>query len=162
MEQDRTLGGVLRVLRTNAQLSQRQLAERIGITDSAIAQFEQGRRYPGDNTITRIAEALGLTKRQTDRLRAMKGVESSPPPVVTQQVRRRGRDAAPTPTGPAAATLALLVAELHEATTEIRGALEEMRESQREIADFQREIADFQQALHATLTKRSATNAPRR
>ena len=78
MPQDETLGGLLRELRTNAKLNQRQLAKRVGITDSAIAQFEQGRRYPGDDTITRIATALGLTKRQTDRLRALKAAEAAP------------------------------------------------------------------------------------
>jgi ribosome-binding protein aMBF1 (putative translation factor) len=40
-------------------LSQRQLAERVGTTQSAIARLERGGRPPRIDTLLRIADALG-------------------------------------------------------------------------------------------------------
>ena len=44
--------------RTQLGLSQRQLAERVGTTQSAIARLERGGRPPRIDTLLRIADAL--------------------------------------------------------------------------------------------------------
>ncbi len=44
--------------RTHLGLSQRELAERVGTTQSAIARLERGGRPPRIDTLLRIAEAL--------------------------------------------------------------------------------------------------------
>ncbi len=45
--------------RTQAGLTQAQLAERIQTTQSAVARFESGRIHPSTNTLRRIAQATG-------------------------------------------------------------------------------------------------------
>lgn len=49
----------IRALREKKGLSQRQLAERIGTTQSAIARLEAGNISPSLPTLDRIAAALG-------------------------------------------------------------------------------------------------------
>ncbi len=46
--------------RTAANLTQSQLAERIGTTQSAIARLEGGRQSPSVRTLRRYAEATGM------------------------------------------------------------------------------------------------------
>ena len=46
--------------RTAANLTQSQLAERIGTTQSAIARLEGGRLSPSVRTLRRYAEATGM------------------------------------------------------------------------------------------------------
>ena len=45
--------------RVRAGLTQEQLAQRMGTTQSAIARLESGRRMPGVRTLERLAEATG-------------------------------------------------------------------------------------------------------
>ena len=52
--------GLLRRAREAASLTQRQLAERAGMSQSVIAGFESGRRQPRIDQVARIMEALGL------------------------------------------------------------------------------------------------------
>lgn len=53
------LASELRALREKKGLSQRQLAELVGTTQSAIARLEGGRISPSLPTLDRIAAALG-------------------------------------------------------------------------------------------------------
>ncbi len=52
-------GLALRRMRLNASLSQRELAERIGTTQSAIARMEKGEAEPKFCTLEKLAAALG-------------------------------------------------------------------------------------------------------
>ncbi len=45
--------------RTQAGLTQAQLAKRIQTTQSAVARFESGRIHPSTNTLKKIAQATG-------------------------------------------------------------------------------------------------------
>lgn len=45
--------------RTQAGLTQAQLAERLRTTQSTVARFESGRTNPSTNTLKKIAEATG-------------------------------------------------------------------------------------------------------
>ena len=47
------------VARTNASLSQAELAERLGPTQSAVARLESGRVSPSLSTLRRYADATG-------------------------------------------------------------------------------------------------------
>lgn len=49
--------------RTNASLSQAELAARLGTTQSAIARLESGRVSPSLSTLRRFAEATGTQLR---------------------------------------------------------------------------------------------------
>jgi HTH-type transcriptional regulator/antitoxin HipB len=55
------LGERVRQLRESEGLSQRELAERIGSTQPAIARLEAGGVTPSLGTLERIADALGTT-----------------------------------------------------------------------------------------------------
>ncbi|TAK34538.1 MAG: helix-turn-helix domain-containing protein [Chloroflexota bacterium] len=46
--------------RLAAGLTQKQLAERIGTTQPAIARLERGERWPSVETLYRLAKALGV------------------------------------------------------------------------------------------------------
>jgi transcriptional regulator with XRE-family HTH domain len=57
----RATGQYLRQLREQAGLSQRDLAERLGCQQPAIARLEAGGVRPGLATLQRVVEALGFT-----------------------------------------------------------------------------------------------------
>ncbi|MBS6941575.1 MAG: helix-turn-helix domain-containing protein, partial [Slackia piriformis] len=51
----------IRNLREARGLTQRQLAERIGVTDKAVSKWESGRGLPDISLIENLAEALGVS-----------------------------------------------------------------------------------------------------
>lgn len=55
-----TFGELMRLERKKAKLSQTQLAERLGVTQSLIGQYERGELNPKLDTIKRICAALGI------------------------------------------------------------------------------------------------------
>ena len=59
------IGELVQELRRHAQLTQRELAERVGTSQSAIAKLEQGESNPTIGTIERCAEAAGFAVRLT-------------------------------------------------------------------------------------------------
>ena len=54
----------LKELREQKNLTQYELAQLVGVTQSAIAQFELGSSLPNIKTAVRIADALGVTCEQ--------------------------------------------------------------------------------------------------
>ncbi len=50
---------LLRQLRMDAKLSQKELARRAGLHPSHLNHFESGRRYPSYPILVRLAHALG-------------------------------------------------------------------------------------------------------
>lgn len=50
---------LLRTARVRAKLSQRELAERVGVAQSVISVYEAGRRQPSLQTLERLIEATG-------------------------------------------------------------------------------------------------------
>lgn len=54
------IGNNIKLYRKQKGLTQKQLAEKIGSTDSAITRYESNSREPSIETITKIAEALGV------------------------------------------------------------------------------------------------------
>lgn len=51
---------LVRSLRSNAGLSQYELAVRAGMAQSAISNYESGRKVPSLTTLARLAEAAGV------------------------------------------------------------------------------------------------------
>lgn len=54
-------GARMATLRRAAGISQAQLAERLGVSPSAIGMYEQGRREPSLDTLVAIADVLGVS-----------------------------------------------------------------------------------------------------
>ncbi len=50
----------LRELRTEAEMTQATLAERSGLVENTIRQFESGRREPTYETLVKLARALSV------------------------------------------------------------------------------------------------------
>jgi transcriptional regulator with XRE-family HTH domain len=94
--------GRLRELRTQAGLSQTELAEKAGLTKDGIAQLEQGRRSPSWDTVLALCAALGVEcmaftqepetegKRRRGRPRKTEGTASNKA-ITTSKQRRKGR-----------------------------------------------------------------------
>lgn len=57
----------LSLLRLRKGMSQRDLAERVGTSQSHIAEIEAGRGRPRTDTVARIAEALGVDEGEVVR-----------------------------------------------------------------------------------------------
>jgi transcriptional regulator with XRE-family HTH domain len=60
----KTLGSVVKDARDRARLSQREIAEAVGIKASHIAYIEQGQRRPSISLINRLGEARGLDAKE--------------------------------------------------------------------------------------------------
>ena len=58
MDQIRT-GGLIRQLRTEKKLTQKELAERIGVSDEAVSKWERGCGCPDVSLLPALAEVLG-------------------------------------------------------------------------------------------------------
>ncbi len=54
-----TVADKIREMRKKAGLTQTQLAQKMGVTQGTITQYENGRRFPKLDTLTRIADAIG-------------------------------------------------------------------------------------------------------
>lgn len=51
----------LRELREESGMSQPQLAERIGVTNGAVGNWETGERYPRKTAVNALADVFGVT-----------------------------------------------------------------------------------------------------
>lgn len=54
-------GNMIRSLRMERGLSQRQLAEAVGVTDKAVSKWENGRGAPDITLVNALSEALGVS-----------------------------------------------------------------------------------------------------
>ncbi len=58
-----TLGQVLRDRRRQLDLTQEEVAQRIGTSNPYVGHLESGKRHPSDKIVTRLADVLGLERR---------------------------------------------------------------------------------------------------
>ena len=56
----KTIGDAIRNERKKCNITQKELAERLGVSASMIAQYETGKRKPKLETVRRLAEALDV------------------------------------------------------------------------------------------------------
>ena len=54
-------GSMIKRLRENSRMTQRQLAERLGVSDKAVSKWETGRGYPDISLLTPLSAALGVS-----------------------------------------------------------------------------------------------------
>lgn len=59
--EEETLGQKLRKLRTSRGLTQKELAQKVNLSYSLVAQIESGRVQPAISTLTRLARELGVS-----------------------------------------------------------------------------------------------------
>lgn len=76
--------GLVRRARRRARLSQRQLADRLGVSQSVVARWETGRRTPGVEHLEQVMHLAGL------RLVVLDQEASSVEPMSEQAMRDRG------------------------------------------------------------------------
>lgn len=77
------VGLVIRELRVRRRLTQRSLADRLGVVELTVRQWEAGRRVPSLVDVPRIALALGLSARSLGGRLALaieSGLEGGPAP----------------------------------------------------------------------------------
>lgn len=55
-----SVGEQIKKCRNENKLSQKELGEKLGVSQAMIAQYESGKRLPKLETIQKIAEALGV------------------------------------------------------------------------------------------------------
>jgi transcriptional regulator with XRE-family HTH domain len=55
------MGARIAALRRQAELSQAELAQRIGVSPSAIGMYEQGRREPAADLLVAMAKVFGVS-----------------------------------------------------------------------------------------------------
>lgn len=70
-------GDRLRELRGNASMSQKDLADLLGVARETVARWETGDREPNFSTLIRLTEALGVDL--TDLRREQPGKSAKPP-----------------------------------------------------------------------------------
>ena len=55
-----TFAKALKAERTTAELTQQELADKIGVTKQAISKFEKGGDFPSADTVKKIAKVFGM------------------------------------------------------------------------------------------------------
>jgi transcriptional regulator with XRE-family HTH domain len=61
---ERTFGMVIRDRRRQLDLTQEEIARRIKTSTPYVGHLESGKRHPSDKILTRLAEVLGLDRRE--------------------------------------------------------------------------------------------------
>jgi transcriptional regulator with XRE-family HTH domain len=61
---ERTFGQVIRERRRQLDLTQEEVASRIKTSTPYVGHLESGKRHPSDKIVTRLAEVLGLDRRE--------------------------------------------------------------------------------------------------
>ncbi len=61
---ERTFGMVIRDRRRQLDLTQEEVARRIKTSTPYVGHLESGKRHPSDKILTRVAEVLGLDRRE--------------------------------------------------------------------------------------------------
>ena len=69
-------GESLKELRLNHGLSQRELGERLGVSQQTVAQYERAEDPPKMKTIKRLADAMGMDSQEILAFAAMSQVNN--------------------------------------------------------------------------------------
>ena len=77
----------LKTLRELADMSQKELSERIGISTVMISQYENGKKMPARTTLNKIAEVFGVTT--SDLLGEDPGDETSEEMIIINRAAKK-------------------------------------------------------------------------
>jgi transcriptional regulator with XRE-family HTH domain len=91
----RTLGQIIKQKRLELALTQRELANQLGVKASHVAYIESGRRKPSLTLIRRIADALGLDRQEISCCRIQRRNTWSTNPANRQLPMGRGANSSP-------------------------------------------------------------------
>ena len=58
---NKSMGEIISILRKEKGMTQKEIADRLGITDKAVSKWERDVAYPDTGTIPKLAEILGVT-----------------------------------------------------------------------------------------------------
>src|SRR6202040_1837050 len=72
---DRTFGQVIRDRRRQLDLTQQEIARRIKTSTPYVGHLESSKRHPSDKVLSRLAEVLGLDRRELFFLANPRAVE---------------------------------------------------------------------------------------
>jgi len=61
---ERTFGQIIRERRRQLDLTQEEVARRVKTSTPYVGHLESGKRHPSDKIVTRLAEVLGLDRRE--------------------------------------------------------------------------------------------------
>ena len=78
---ERNFGQIIRDRRRQLDLTQEEVARRIKTSTPYVGHLESGKRHPSDKIVTRLAEVLGLDRREMFFLANPKTQELFSPPV---------------------------------------------------------------------------------
>ena len=62
------VGAFIAALRREQGFTQKQLAEKIGVTDKAISRWETGKGYPDVTLLLQLGETLGVTLNEVQKV----------------------------------------------------------------------------------------------
>ena len=57
----KTIGGFLAALRRTSGMTQKELGERVGVSDKAVSRWENGLSYPDIELLPALAEQFGVS-----------------------------------------------------------------------------------------------------
>lgn len=106
MDQQKT-GELICRLRKEHGMTQRELAEKLNVTDKAVSKWERGQSYPDITILSALAETLGVTERELLMGERAEEDPAEPPPteLVVRDTLNYAKTAARQHTGRAAAIL---------------------------------------------------------
>ena len=87
---ERNFGQVIRERRRQLDLTQEEVARRVKTSTPYVGHLESGKRHPSDKILTRLAEVLGLDRRELFFLANPRAQALLSPEVETRR-NRRGR-----------------------------------------------------------------------
>jgi transcriptional regulator with XRE-family HTH domain len=81
---ERSFGTIIRDRRRQLDLTQEEVARRIKTSTPYVGHLESGKRHPSDKIVTRLAEVLGLDRREMFFLANPRAQALLSPPVETE------------------------------------------------------------------------------
>lgn len=82
------IGQAIRLLRQKRDMTQTELAERVGMSVNAVSSWELGKSFPPNGSLQRICDAFGITEPQLQ----LTAVDESQLPMETRDLYRYLRE----------------------------------------------------------------------
>lgn len=73
---NKSMGEIISTLRKEKGMTQKEIADRLGITDKAVSKWERDVAYPDTGTIPKLAEILGVTVEELMNAKSVPATEN--------------------------------------------------------------------------------------